>query len=250
MTRLRVRRVVLAIDAAERTGRVAREAVELASSLGAELEGLFVEDDDLLRLAAHAFAARVGEGGTRHELEAEDLEREWRALAREARAALEREAGARRVRVRFAVERGAVEAALRSRLAGGDLVIVAWGGWASRAARRPAPVRVLYDGGEDADRALEVALALAGDEGEIGVWIAPDGERALELTDRVRERAADRVARLRLAGMSDAAPATIRAALSEEPGGLLIVPAAHELAVRLWQRSVAARFPCSVLIVR
>lgn len=249
MTRLRVRRVVLAIDAAERSGRVAREAVELASSLDAELEGLFVEDDALLRLAEHAFAARVGEGGERRELAREDLEREWRALAGEAREGLEREARARRVRVRFVIERGAVEVALRSRLAGGDLVIVAWGGWAPRAALRPAPVRVLYDGGEDAERALEVALALAGAEGELVVWIAPDGERAVELAERAREHAADRVARLRLAGMSDAAPATVRAALAEDPGGLLIVPAAHELAVRLSQRSVAARFPCSVLIV-
>lgn len=245
---VRVRRVVLAIDTAERTVRIVREAVDVASSLGAELEGLFVEDDMLLRLAEHAFARRVGAGAPVQLMQA-DLEREWRALAREVRAALEHEAGARQVPMQFAIERGTVEAALRSRLAGGDLVIVGWGGWSPSALRRPALVRVLYDGHDDAERAIEVGLLLAGEGGEIVVWIAPDGARATELAERVRARIGDRIARVRFRGMADAEPATVRRAVAEEPGGLLIVPERAALAVRLAERSVAARFPCSVLIV-
>ncbi|HEY8428179.1 MAG TPA: hypothetical protein VIL20_07385 [Sandaracinaceae bacterium] len=246
---VRVRRVVLAVDAAERTVRIVREAVEVASSLGAELEGLFVEDDALLRLAQHGFARRVGATGAGRELASGELEREWRALACEVREALEREARARSVRTLFAVERGAVEAALRARLVGGDVVIVAWGGWSPSALRRPAPVRVLYDGHEDAERALEVGLAIAGERGELVVWVAPDRARAADLAVRVRERVGDRVARVRFAGIEDAAPSTIRRAVGDEPGGFLIVPGGHELAARLAQRSVAARFPCSVVIV-
>lgn len=241
----RVRRVVLAIDRGDRTARLVREAVSVASCLGVELEGLFVEDDALLRLAGHEFARRFGVLGEAQALSPADLEAEWRAIAREVRGALEREAERHRLAARFAVARGAVELALRERLAGGDLVLVGWAGWSP--AVEPRRVRVLYDDDGESERAIELGVRLAGPDGALSVWIAPDGERAERLADHVRQRVGGRT-RLCVAGVSDAAPATLRRALADEPGGLLIVPAEHELALRLAHRSVAARFACSVLV--
>jgi hypothetical protein len=241
-----VRRVVLAIDTAERTLRVVREAVDVAVHLGVDLEGLFVEDDALLRMASHSFVRSFGAPGSASELSPLDLEREWRVLAEEVRRALEREARRRRVRSVFAISRGEAQAAIRERLSQGDLVLVGWGGFAPGSRRHP--VRVMYDGSEASDRALGIGARLVGQDGELLVWVAPDGDRATELAAHIRGRIGSRVRRVRLAGMRDAAPATLRRAIAEEPGGLLIVPDEHELAFHLAQRSVAARFPCTVLI--
>jgi precorrin-6B methylase 2 len=242
-----VTRIVLAIDAADRTVHVVREAVELASRFDAELEGLFVEDDALLRLAGHEFARRYDRFGAGREFGPREIEHEWRVIAGEVRRALEQEAQKRSVRSRFEVMRGGAEAALRERLARGELVFVAWGGWPTTA--RQAPVRVFYDGGASSRRALEIAVRMAGPQGQILVWLVPEDHRATELALDVRREIGDRVGHVRLAGLSDASPGTIRRAIAEEPGGVLLVPGAHELAVRIAQRSMSARFPCSVVLV-
>ena len=93
-----IRRVVVAIDAADRTARVVREAVRVASCFEAEVEGLIVEDVEVLELAAHSFARRVGSEARARSFDAVDVEREWAALAPVVRHALEREAARRRVR--------------------------------------------------------------------------------------------------------------------------------------------------------
>lgn len=235
-------RVVLAIDAADRTLHVVREAVDLASALDAELEALLIEDDALLRLASHEFARRFRRTG--EELfEPHEIEREWRAIASEVRRALERE----RIQAELSIVRGAVEAALRARLDRGDVIVVAWGGFSPRPQR--APARVFYDGGEASERALELAVRVAGKRGEVLVWIAPSAEKMHELAQRARAQVGDRVGRLRMAGLEDAQPGTIRRAIADEPGGALLVPADHDLARKLAQRSPAARFPCSVILV-
>jgi hypothetical protein len=239
-----VRRVVLALDRDERTARLLREAALVASSLGAELEGLLIEDDALLRLAGHDFARRLGREGLARGFSHADLELEWRAMATQVRRAFEREAERGQVMARLAVTRGTVEGALRDRLAGGDLVVVGWAGWSPPASARR--VRVLYEGDVDSERALGLARRLAGTDGELVVWVAPDGARAEELGAMALERL--RGAPARIAGLSDAAPATLRRALTDQPGGLLVVPSAHPLAGRLADRSEVARFACSVLL--
>ncbi len=243
---LRIRRVVLAIDTVERNTRFVREAFDVASHLEAELEGLFIEDDALLRLSDHSFARRIGSHGTAHELSRGDLEREWRVLAGEVHRTLAKEAERRRVRMHFAVARGTVESALRERLSWGDVVVAAWGGF-SPGTRAAGPVRVMYDAGKASLRALELGVRLAKSE-ELLVWIIPDSDRATSLAHDVRERVRGRVGRLRLAGLSDSTLAAMRKAVADEPGGFLIVPADHELATRIAQRSPAARFPCTVVI--
>jgi hypothetical protein len=245
-----VRRVVLALDSGERTVTVVREAVRVASHFGAELEGLFVEDVELVQLTGHAFARRVAGEGPSRALSVADLEQEWRAFARAAREALEEEAERRRVRARFAVQRARAREAIRERLARGDVVVVGWGGWAPRA-ERTAPVRVLFAGdAAPCARALEVGRRLAGPSGRLEVWIAPDDEALAAQEDAIRERVGDAVGELRILALADQRPATLRRAVAERPGGLFIVPAGSALAERLGDRSVAARFPASVVLIQ
>jgi hypothetical protein len=242
-----VTRIVLAIDTADRTAQLVRDAVELASRFGVELEGLFVEDEALLRLAAHDFARRYGGLEAGRGFDPADIEHEWRALARAVRRAIEREAERRRVGARMTVARGAIAAALEERLARGELVVVGWG--CSAAARERGPVRVLYDGGTSSRRALDIAARLAGEDGVVVAWM-PAALADLDVHAAEIERALrGRVARARIVA-GDTSPSGIRHAVAAEPGGVLVVPAEHELARRLEERSPSARFSCSVLVVR
>lgn len=217
-----IRRVVVVVDSSHRAARAVREAARVAGRFEAQLEGVLVEDEALLRLAGQPFARRFGVS-TEADLDPEDVEREWRAIAARAREVVERELS------RFRVERGPPARVLRA-LGEGDAALVGWGGWSPPGARR-APVRVLHDGTPLADRAVEVAEALAEGEADVEVWLAPG-------VSRERGRA-----------LADSRARTLRRAVAERPGGLLIVPAGSALADRLAERSVAMRFPCGVLIV-
>ncbi|MCB9594376.1 MAG: hypothetical protein H6719_16715 [Sandaracinaceae bacterium] len=240
-----VRRVVVAIAGGDRTFRVVREAVRVASCLDAALEGRFLEDEDLLRLAAYSFAQRTDSAGGTRALRAEDLEREWRAVAADVRSTLEREAAHQRVEARFAVERGRPRDAVSRQIEQGDVVVVGWGGWSPKAARS-APVRVLFDGSDAAERALEAGARLAGDDGRLSVWVVGGDDAAVEAT---RERLSGRVARLRVAPIADATPPTVQHILAAHPGGLLLVPSTSGLAEALASGADDARFPAGVLVV-
>ncbi|MBI5066654.1 MAG: universal stress protein [Deltaproteobacteria bacterium] len=127
------RRIVLAIDASLPSVEAARTAAEVAAALGAELLGVFVEDLNLLRLAALPFARelRVPDGAERP-LEQARLEAELRALAAWARAELERAATAAHVRWSFEVRRAALPEAVLAAAGESDLLVLGSHGHAAR----------------------------------------------------------------------------------------------------------------------
>lgn len=244
-----LRRVVIVLDSDERTARLVREALRLALAFGTEVEGLFVEDEALLALAGHAFASRLGLDARRTEFGAADVVREWAAQSARVRRAIEQEADRRAVRARFAVCRGPSRQVVIERLDEGDLVLVGWGGWAPSAARR-APVRVLYDGSPAAERALSLAERLLGEAGVLAIWVQVSDEAELEpIEARLRERLAHLAGRLRIAPIVDPSAATLRHVVAARPGGLLLVPRTTAVAQEIAGRSLAARFPSSVILV-
>lgn len=179
-----VRRMLMALDVSA-SGLAAMEAAAtLAACLEAELLGLFVEDVNLLRLAALPFAREVGfsPAATRR-LDPAGMERVLRAQASRAEAALLETAGRRRVRCSFRVVRGEVTAQLlaaaqdidlvalsvaRERLYRNDPIVRAVVNAAqSSVLLLPAdvpvdlPVVVVYDGSPASVKALSAARALA-----------------------------------------------------------------------------------------
>jgi len=82
---MKARRIIVRLDPRP----VGLQALaRLAEELDAELLGLFVENVELLRLAALPFAREVGHAsGVRRELDVAAMERAWRARARELRRA-------------------------------------------------------------------------------------------------------------------------------------------------------------------
>jgi len=184
-----IRRILVALDASISGLSALEAAVALASRLEAELIGLFVEDADLLKLAALPFAREVGfPSAIRRRLGSAEMERSLRAQASRAEAALVAAADRQSVRCSFRVVRGQVTEQVLEAATEVDLLALgraqarAWRagstarvivGTASRpvlllppdAPVRP-PVAVVYDGSAESARALLLAQRLVQPEGD------------------------------------------------------------------------------------
>lgn len=118
-------KVLVALDRSPH-GRAALErAAALASRLNAELVGIYVEDEELVRLSGHSFACQVStQGGVVREINIESMRRQLRADATLARRQLESCGRARSVPTRFIARHGAVTAELLDASVQADYVVV------------------------------------------------------------------------------------------------------------------------------
>lgn len=183
--RIVISRVLVTFDTSP-LGQAALEAAAgLASGLGAELAGLFVEDINLMRMAQLPFARELGlSSAAVRRVEAAQLERALRLQAERVRTALAEAARELQLQWSFQVVRGAVFNAVFDSVRELDLVVFgktsygipekrgrtmpqsAAGGEAGRptalvTSLSPRPVIALYDRSPAALRALAAALALA-----------------------------------------------------------------------------------------
>lgn len=185
------RRIVVGLDASRSSLDALAAAAAVAARLGSDLAGLFVEDEDVLRLAALPFAGIVRiPTGERAALDRASLESELRALAAGAREALAREAAGRRVAFTFRIARGRVVPEVLAAAREADLLVLGTGGHrrsghgevgaTARAAVAGAPTSVLLlrrggrlgdpvvavdDGNEGSARLIAAARAFAGGAG-------------------------------------------------------------------------------------
>ncbi|HET6921607.1 MAG TPA: universal stress protein, partial [Anaeromyxobacteraceae bacterium] len=201
-----LKRILVALDASRASLDALSAAAALAERLGAELGGLFVEDEDLLRLAGHPFARQVrlpsGDWGP---LERGSIEADLRAMASRAREALALAAAGRRLAWSFRVARGRVSLEVIAAAGEADLLVLGLSGHRltggpgetarAAAARAPTPVLLLTrgskvgrpilaacDGSAAGDRALELGarLAAAG-AGELQILVAAPDRPASEV---------------------------------------------------------------------
>jgi hypothetical protein len=274
---LLIRRILFALDSGTNVPAGLDVAVEIAGRLRAELEGLYVEDNDLFQVAQLPFTTQVNlMTGSPQPLLAADLERQMARLASSARRRLADAATRGRVRWTFRTVRGRIaqEVAAAAELA--DLVIVEGGlhkapaqerlGLSSRttiqsvsrsvlilrAGRRfEGPVSVVFDGTALGEKALAMADLLTPDNDALTVLIAdPDAEKRRELEARARE--------LLGASAGDAHFRTLRTAsltaLCEEvhghDSGLLVLGADDPLLPKSGVAEILDSLACPVLLVR
>ncbi len=215
-----VRRIVVAADASEH-GRAALEAAAmLGERLHAEVEGVFVEDINLVHLAELPVGREVHlVSGHARAFDRELLESQLGAEAAEARRALRTLTERARVRSSFRVVRGRVETEIIAAAGEGDLLVLGTfsrsigtprkAGSTAVAAAERAPRSVLllrrgariagrpiavHDGSEGAEIALEAAARLAASAGETltVLVIADTAERADALQARIADHLAAR----------------------------------------------------------
>jgi hypothetical protein len=173
-----LRRVIVALNAARRSHAVLEPATRLAGRLGADLVALFVEDEDLLRLASLPFAQLVGPTAKPLSVDRPAMERALRQAQAEARGALETAARRHGVKQVFHVARSPIHEALAAVAGTGDLVVLERGElgraiaaavacaetsvlcW-SATARAAAPVAIVFEAGEAGAARLEIAAHVA-----------------------------------------------------------------------------------------
>lgn len=187
MAEPRIRQILVALDASPLSLAALDCALAWAEALEAEILGLFVEDADLLATADLPITAAVDASSARlRPLEPPEVERQLRAQARRARAALAARASGSPVRWSFRTIRGAVTGELLAAARGADLVALGRSGWPAAFRRGPGataqamvqlgpvpvlvlprgwrpgrPVLVLVDASPAAMRALDLATRLA-----------------------------------------------------------------------------------------
>ncbi len=251
-------RILVALDASPQSEAALRAAAELAALLEAELEGLFVEDINLLHLCGLPFGREIGSyTASVRRLDDRAMERYLRVLAVGIRQAMEREAAQRPVRWTFQVRRGAVVAELLAAAQSASMLSMGRAGQARRSAlgstaqslvrqsSRPLlilgengglkhPLSVLYTGSEAADRALRLALHLEQrNSGGLTVWVW--AEESASPLDTLHARAEALVAQ---AGLHDTASVIAGRGLEElldnTDTGTLVLPGERAYLLSRW----------------
>ncbi|MEN8206610.1 MAG: hypothetical protein ABFS24_11425 [Pseudomonadota bacterium] len=172
-----IRHIMVTLDTSE-SGRPPLEAaVRLAAVLGARLEGVFVEDINLIRMAGLPFLREVRPGSlAEEEISTQRMQRELRALARNAERMLEQAAREMGVPWSFQVWRGRAEAATLARAFAADILslgrvssLVSTSLFATtrrfvhQDRETGTSISVLFSDSEQAARAVATACSLAKD---------------------------------------------------------------------------------------
>jgi hypothetical protein len=161
-----VRRLMLALDAGQCAGADLMLAVELAALIGAELEGLFVEDSDLLSLAQLPFVREVGgRSGQDRPIVRESMESLLRRRVQRVASELERAGKERNVAVSHRTARGKVVRQALAQCESRDAVLLHAFGSVRLVPRRvcaaAGPVMVWYEDAATATASFDIAVNLA-----------------------------------------------------------------------------------------
>jgi nucleotide-binding universal stress UspA family protein len=270
-----MRRLLVALDASRHSLAALDVSVCLAARLDAELAGLFVEDEDLLRWSRLPIGRAVDpSSATARHVDATAVEQELSAQAERARQALEAAAGRERVRWSFRVARGRVGRSLDEASREADLLALGRSSWAqakggplgstarfvvSESSARillvaegehlADPVAVLYADAAEGERAFEVAASLARRDGGRVVLLSPGSAPPAPgpASSRVEDMEGLDLRERRIAAVE---PEAVAAAVRREGARLLVLPAStcseHEAGLA---RFIEAA-PCPVLCVR
>lgn len=277
---LEFRRILVALDASKESLAALDAAATLAARLQAELMGLFIEDTDLLNLAALPFSREAPLlSRTGRLLDPARLEQELKSKAAIARQALARRAESLHLQWTFRTARGHVEAELLAAAADADLIAVGKStrpmtgdvrlgrrarAVAAQSARSmlfaspagcpsDAPLAAVYDGSPRSNAALTLAAQLAEREGRrllvfvLGQSPADFARHEIAVREQVRSLGTSAsIRRVRGAGLQD----IVRTVITE-PVELLVVgsqmlPSDEGAALDI----LVEKSACSILLVR
>lgn len=275
--RILVSRILVALDSGTNVSTGLDVAAELAARLRAELQGLFVEDGDLLQVAALPFTTQVNlSTGGSQPLESADLELQMARLASAARRRMSAAAERGHVPWSFRIVRGRIAQEIAAAAETVDLVIVEGGlhrapaqarlGLSARTTiqnlRRPVlvlragrrltgPVAVVFDGTEIGEKALQLADMLTPDNNALTILFPqtdPENRKALEARARELLGSAGNAAHFRT--LRAASLAALCEAAHGQNSGLLVLGADSPLLPRSNVAEILDSLGCPVLLVR
>ena len=268
-------RIVVPLDAAAESSAAIDTAARLAARAHAPLHGIFVEDEDLLNLAALPFSRQTTLGAAAEPLTPEHVELHLRVAAEQARQELLAAAKRHGVNATFEVVRSAAATALAG-VSERDLVVAAgrsrpigahfrlscrW--WSSlEVSRGPfllarqawgaagTVVLLLRDRSAASARLLEAAAQIAAAADRVLTVICPPVvARAPRFDKWISDRLADHPVRLQIE-IGHAEPAELQRRLGELECRLLAVEASVVEGGSERLRELVERFACDILVVR
>jgi nucleotide-binding universal stress UspA family protein len=171
ITVLKTNRILVAFDTSARGRAALKTAVRLALNTSAELQGLFVEDEDLVRLASLPFACEVDfASAASRQLQSVSMERALRAAAEETQNVFSSALRQLNLQWTFRIVRGTVTQQSLAAAADVDLLVIGQQGRSPRImageylpkrSGRGKRVVAVFDGSPSAFRTLELANVLA-----------------------------------------------------------------------------------------
>lgn len=215
------RRIVVALDESRESQAALEAAAQIASALGRELLGVFVEDENLLKLAQLPLASEFQWGSaSRSAVTAEMMQAALRVQAERARQRFLSAAHQARIDSTFQVSRGRVSDELRSRSETSDLLILGCtgrsprlrkrlGSTASNLCREPhrtlmlvrstprnPPLVILFQDPQQEEQALALAKRIRGDQG-VAISLVKAAPASASKTGGKESREAPPIASLR-----------------------------------------------------
>ena len=271
-----IERVVVTLDAASENRAAIDTAARLAARTGAALHGVFVEDEELLHLAALPFARQITIGTGAEKLSSDDIALQLRAEAARARRELTAAARSYRVDCTFEVIRGGNEVAIAG-ASERDLVVA--GGltrpigrhfrvearrWSSlRSAAAPGPlllartawtaagsvVILLRDRGAASMRLFDAAAQIAAASGSVLAVLSSPGDAGAAAFDRwVADRGSTHRQRVQIEA-APAEPSALRERLRLLDCRLVAIEAGSAEDNGNGLRKFVEGFACDMLIV-
>jgi nucleotide-binding universal stress UspA family protein len=274
-----IERVVVPLDAASEHRTAIETAARLAARAEAPLHGIFVEDEDLLRLASLPFARQFTLGAAAEPLTTEHIELHLQVAAERARRELFAAAKHHGVACSFEIVRGASASALAG-ASPRDLVVaggltrpiaghfrVEWRWWSliEAAPGEAAPglfmlarqawgasgavVMLLRDRSAASSRLLEAAAQIAQTADRTLTVICPPAVAGIGFENWVADRLADHPVRLQVE-IAPAAPADLHRRIGELDCRCLAIASGEAEGSGDRLRELVERFGCDILVVR
>lgn len=256
-------RILVALDASPHSLAALQAAAQLAALMQAELEGLFVEDINLVRLGRYSFVREIGSySASLRPLDAQTIEREFQQQAARIRRALAQTAVSANVRWSFHTTRGAVSTEVMTAAQNAAMLTLGrvgrsigkrFGSTAQRAMQNmPQPVLiageggftypliVFYDASPAGDRALQLAVRLMqGRDDALTLLVSPLADESLadheSRMQTLAHQLEERGVRCRTGSVQPGSD--LLNLLRDMEAGTFIVPASHATVVNELNRS-------------
>lgn len=252
-----MRRIAITLDALEVSPAALEQAVLLAERMGAQLEGIFIEDIDLIQIAGLPFV-REFRSVSRSEdaISLNRMEQELRVLARRAERLLSEQASRHNVAWSFRIWRGSIDTELLAADVEADVfALTRLGAGLVRLPvlpRTSTAVTVLFSGTDASRRALEAAVSLATDPDKALNIILPAGDEtgATEMKQEAESHLGRAAAAAHFVQLQDGTLANVLEILSDTRTAVLILERGSKLLQMPSLKRGLAALGCPLLIVR
>lgn len=240
------RQILVAIDTSPHGAAALQAAARMALELSAELQGLFVEDVELLQLAALPFVCEIDfASGVSRPLDAKTVETAMQTKAEGVRQAIAEAVGNTRLQWSFRKTRGKFTQTILTESLQADLVVVGWQKATSafpESSRRGGPIVVIDTASPTSDHAIDAARRFA-------QWY--DDSSVVVVTHESAEGLAARrdVSDCYVQRCSPSIESLLRAVRAWRPQ-LILVDRSDPLFSESMVDSLLAQFPCPLVLVQ